>query len=88
MEQDKSLSYCINRDIIDTPNGRIYEYTYKFRCGLHIENMEDVKDDEFKQNIINGLVSEFRINLNSVVFGDPCPIDKEFRETPIPYSYG
>ncbi len=49
--------------------------------------MEDVKDDEFKQNIINGLVSEFRINLNSVVFGDPCPIDKEFRETPIGEYY-
>ena len=75
MKLDEKLSYNIKRVELD---GFTCVYEYKFRTNQWIEKIDDLSDmssytyDEIKQMVVDQLVDEFRLSLNSVVFGDPA----------------
>ena len=79
----KKLSYNITREGSKYPF--INDYTYKFSNGQFLEQIDDLSDmssytyNEIKQIAVDSLVEEFRISLNSVVFGDPA--GKEYVES-------
>jgi len=78
----KQLSYCITREGSKYPFRN--DYTYKFTTPQFLEEIDDLSDmssytyNEIKQIAIDSLVEQFRISLNSVVFGDPA--GKEYVE--------
>jgi len=80
MEQEKRLSYNIERGKHDAMTWT-NEYTYKFRTSQYLEQIDDLSEmssytyNEIKQMCVDNLVSEFRMALNNVVFGDPAGKD-------------
>ena len=78
----KKLSYNITREGSKYPFRN--DYVYKFSTPQFLEQIDDLSDmssythNEIKQMVIDDLVSEFRIALNGVVFGDPA--GKEYVE--------
>jgi hypothetical protein len=81
LTEKKKLSHCIERVKVD---GFRCVYTYKFSTNQWLENVDNMEGlccfthNEFKQILIDALVSEFKIALNSVIFGDPA--GKEYIE--------
>lgn len=80
MEDNKKLTYNIKRVKVqyDIPIKCYYEY--KFNANYFLESMDEYKtfnldEYEYKQMVIDNLVNEFRISLNSAVFGDPAGKD-------------
>lgn len=74
LEEKKKLSYNIERTNVD---GFSCFYNYKFKTNQFLEdinNMEyfGINHNDLKESHIEALVSEFRIALNNVVFGDPA----------------
>lgn len=74
----KKLSHSIER--IDLKEFRCF-YQYKFSTSQWLESIDNyeyfgIKHDDLKQKVIDSLVQEFKIALNSVVFGDP--VGKEY----------
>ena len=75
----KKLSYNITREGSKYPFRN--NYTYKFSTNQFLEKIDDLSSmssytyNEIKQIAIDSLVEEFRISLNSVVFGDPAGKD-------------
>jgi hypothetical protein len=79
----KKLSHWITREGSKIPFYN--DYVYKFRCTQFLEDVDDFSDmasfthNEYKQIVIDQLVNEFKISLNSVIFGDPA--GKEYVES-------
>jgi len=79
--EKRKLSHCIERVKVD---GFRCIYTYKFSTNQWLEDIDNMEglssytQNEFKQIIIDLLVHEFEIALNSVIFGDPA--GKEYIE--------
>lgn len=53
------------------------DYQYKFSTNQWLEKIDNyeyfgIAHNEVKQRVIDSLVNEFRISLNSVIFGDPA----------------
>ena len=75
----KKLSWCITREGSKYPF--VNDYTYKFTTNQFLEQIDDLSSmssytyNEIKQMAIDQLTNEFRIALNSVVFGDPAGKD-------------
>ena len=75
----KKLSWRITREGSKYPFRN--DYTYKFSTHQFLEQIDDLSSmssytyDEIKQITIDQLTNEFRIALNSVVFGDPAGKD-------------
>jgi hypothetical protein len=75
----KKLSWCITRERCKEPFRN--EYTYKFVTHQFLEEIDDLSSmssythNEIKQMVIDQLTDQFRIALNSVVFGDPAGKD-------------
>jgi len=76
----KKLSWCITRESSELYPFR-NDYTYKFSTPQFLEQIDDLSSmssytyNEIKQITIDQLTNEFRIALNSVVFGDPAGKD-------------
>ena len=73
----KQLSYCITREGSKYPFRN--DYTYKFSTHQFLEEIDDLSGmtstysyNDIKEIAIDSLVEEFRISLNTVVFGDPA----------------
>lgn len=73
----KKLSWCITREGSDQPFRN--KYTYKFTTRQFLEEIDDLSGmsssysyNDIKQMCVDALVEEFRMALNSVVFGDPA----------------
>ena len=73
----KKLSLCITREGSKYPFRN--DYIYKFSTRQFIEEIDDLSVisptysyNDIKEMVIDQLVGEFRIALNSVVFGDPA----------------
>ena len=77
----KKLSRCITREGHVGDTSFRYNYTYKFSTTQFLEQIDDLSSmssytyNEIKQIVIDQLTNEFRIALNSVVFGDPAGKD-------------
>ena len=75
----KKLSWCITREGSKYPFKN--DYTYKFSTSQFLEQIDDLSSmssctyNEIKQMAIDQLSNEFKIALNSVVFGDPAGKD-------------
>lgn len=75
----KKLSHSIER-IGEIPSPDIQyrlDYNYKFRCNQFLENIDNyewagIEHNQTKETLIEILVDEFRIALNSVVFNEPA----------------
>lgn len=72
----KKLSWCITREGSKYPFRN--DYTYKFSTNQFLEQIDDLSSmssytyNDIKQIAIDQLTNEFRIALNSVIFGDPA----------------
>ena len=77
----KKLSWCITREGHVGDTSFSYNYTYKFSTTQFLEQIDDLSDmssysyNEIKQICIDQLTHEFKIALNSVVFGDAAGKD-------------
>ena len=77
----KKLSWCITREGSSPYSSFKNNYTYKFSTPQFLEQIDDLSSmssytyNEIKQIVIDQLTNEFRIALNSVVFGDPAGKD-------------
>ena len=74
----KKLSHTIERT--DSRDFRCY-YVYKFSTSQWLESIDDpeyfgISHNDMKEAVIEQLVSEFRISLNNVIFGDPAGREK------------
>lgn len=72
--EKKKLSYNIERNY--SRDFRCY-YVYKFSTSHWLESVDDpeyfgISHNEMKEAVIEQLVSEFRVSLNNVIFGDPA----------------
>jgi len=81
IEIKKKLSFNIERTDLKE---FICHYQYKFSTNHWLESIDNyeyfgIEHNEFKQNVVDLLVDEFRIALNNVVFGDPA--GKEYIES-------
>lgn len=80
IEQETRLSYNIERGKHNTM-GWSNNYVYKFNCSQYLESIDDLSGmssytyNEIKQICVDGLVQNFRLALNNVVFGDPAGKD-------------
>lgn len=77
------LSYNIERIDVDMKIPTRCHYIYKFTSNQWLDSIDDftyfnMDQDKIKQSLIDNLVSEFRISLNNVIFGDPS--GKEYVE--------
>ena len=77
----KRLSHNITREGSTIPFCN--DYVYKFKNPQFLEDVDNfdyfgIDHNDFKQKLVDLLVHEFRISLNSVVFGDPA--GKEYLE--------
>lgn len=73
----KKLSYNIERTDVQ---GFTCYYNYKFSTPQWLESVDNseyfgISHNDMKQKVIENLVSEFRMALNNVVFGDPAGRD-------------
>jgi len=72
----KKLSHCIERTKIED-FGRCF-YSYNFLTNQWLEDIDDFSGlssythNEFKEIVIEQLAEEFKIALNSIIFGDPA----------------
>lgn len=73
----KKLSYCITREGQKYPFQN--DYVYRFKTHQFLEEIDDLSAmtskysyNDIKEMVIDSLVEEFRISLNTVVFGDPA----------------
>lgn len=77
----KKLSGHITREGHVGDTSFRYNYTYKFSTNQFLEQIDDLSGmssysyNEIKQIVIDQLTHEFRISLNSVVFGDAAGKD-------------
>lgn len=77
----KKLSWCITREGSSPYSSFKNNYIYKFSTPQFLEQIDDLSSmssytyNEIKQIVIDQLTNEFRIALNSVVFGDPAGKD-------------
>ena len=72
--EKKKLSWNIERTGVQGFN---CEYNYKFSTTQWLENVDNpeyfgISHNDMKEKVIEALVSEFRIALNNVIFGDPA----------------
>jgi hypothetical protein len=78
----KKLSWCITREGSTIPFRN--DYTYKFKSPQFLEEIDDpsgissYSHNEYKQMVIDQLITDFRFSLNQIVFGDPA--GKEYVE--------
>jgi hypothetical protein len=73
----KKLSGNIERTKVDGFSC-LYQYTFSTNQWLEsVDNMEyfNIDHNSTKQIVIDSLVDQFRLALNSVVFGDPVGIE-------------
>ena len=72
----KKLSWRITREGSKQPFKN--NYTFKFTTSQFLEEVDDFSSitsfshNDFKEMLIDALVEDFRISLNSVVFGEPA----------------
>lgn len=79
-QKNKELNYNIIRTDWEPYPGNIVSncrYVYKFQTSQFLEAIDDysffgIGHDSMKQHVIDTLVFEFRISLNTIVFGDPA----------------
>ncbi len=75
LESKKKLAYNLKRTDVDLHSRCHYQYDFTHRQWL--ESIDSysyfgLDDDDIKQTVIDGLVTEFRLALNNVVFVDPA----------------
>lgn len=74
------MSFCIERGEHESITWSNY-YTYKFKCSQYLERIDDLSSmssysyNDIKQIVVDDLVHQFRVSLNSIVFGDPAGKD-------------
>ena len=92
IEIKKQLSYNIERVDVDMTVPTRCHYVYKFNHNQWLESIDNfeffgISHDSIKEKVIDGLVMEFRLALNNVVFGDSA--GKEYvnliKQREIPY---
>ena len=72
---NKKLSWNIERIDTELSIPMRCHYVYKFSANQLLESIDkfmDIDHNQIKQSVIDSLVSEFRITLNNVVFGEPA----------------
>ena len=79
-ESKKKLSYNIERVKVDMEVPTRCHYNYKFTSQQYLENIDNyeyfgIHHDSIKQTVLDGLVNEFRLSLNNIIFGDPAGKD-------------
>jgi hypothetical protein len=72
--EKKKLSWNIERTDVQGFNCK---YNYKFSTPQWLESVDNpeyfgISHNDMKEKVIENLVSEFRIALNNVIFGDPA----------------